>query len=368
MDIPKQKKMGFGASVAACTDYSPHPFQFSSELRAVMEPHLVNGRRAREVAIASVSESVKEAIKTESWFESASSLSTTSYDSHLYRLRQTLADALLNTGGKDVELERFHELVLASDARNKVGAMHRLRDISLRQPFQIAYEAFVLDVALPWLAAVVDGENSGHTTAGAAQHSLLKEAHFQAFPCIRVLQPGEFSLPPHCDAAYGHPLCAINFIVPLTAAPGAGALYCESAEGSEDWAPVTNLGNGFLTKFNGTRCLHWTSENTESTTRVSLDFRVIPGEKLWAAVMKANDDPYAAAGGFYAHAVCGDATQVCRCDKSNIGSSDADGGTFAAAEVGSGPTNPCSCRRCGWSTLGFLPTPDKRVGFPFVGK
>jgi hypothetical protein len=32
---------------------------------------------------------------------------------------------------------------------------------------------------------------------------MLPWVRFQTFPCVRVVQPGEFSIGPHCDAAYG---------------------------------------------------------------------------------------------------------------------------------------------------------------------
>ncbi len=40
--------------------------------------------------------------------------------------------------------------------------------------------------------------------------------YYQAFPCIRIIQPGEFSLGVHCDTAYGFAPTNVNFVVPLT--------------------------------------------------------------------------------------------------------------------------------------------------------
>ena len=40
--------------------------------------------------------------------------------------------------------------------------------------------------------------------------------YYQAFPCVRVVTPGAFSIGPHCDASYGHHPCSVNFYVPLT--------------------------------------------------------------------------------------------------------------------------------------------------------
>lgn len=43
------------------------------------------------------------------------------------------------------------------------------------------------------------------------------------------MQPGEFSLPPHCDSIYGHSVAAINFVAPLTAEVAQSHLYPTTA-------------------------------------------------------------------------------------------------------------------------------------------
>ena len=132
----------------------------------------------------------------------------------------------------------------------------------------------------------------------------------QSFPCIRVIQPGEFSLGVHCDSNYGFAPCNLNVVVPLTPNTtdiGASALYAESAPMREDWhavVPPDGRGEGRAVRFWGcaihpwyykfeffnlpaiahgslpclrcrSQCLHWTSENTSQLTRVSLDFRIV---------------------------------------------------------------------------------------------
>ena len=62
--------------------------------------------------------------------------------------------------------------------------------------------------------------------------------YYQCYPCIRIIQPNEFSIGPHSDVAYGHHPCSINFYIPLTYIGGTSALYLESRQGSEDWHPV----------------------------------------------------------------------------------------------------------------------------------
>ena len=48
--------------------------------------------------------------------------------------------------------------------------------------------------------------------------------------------------------------------------------------GREDWHPIEG-GYGYLKAFAGGACAHWTTENHTKSTRVSVDFRVIPGSR-----------------------------------------------------------------------------------------
>ena len=68
---------------------------------------------------------------------------------------------------------------------------------------------------------------------GPLQHAAV--CRYQAFPCVRLHCPGELTIGPHCDAAYGHEPRTLNVTVPLTAAAGTSALVTESAPGREDW-------------------------------------------------------------------------------------------------------------------------------------
>ena len=57
---------------------------------------------------------------------------------------------------------------------------------------------------------------------------------------------------------------------------GTNSLYVESAPGREDWRPL-ELSHGEIACFDGLHCAHFTAENTTAHTRVSLDFRLVPG-------------------------------------------------------------------------------------------
>jgi hypothetical protein len=131
------------------------------------------------------------------------------------------------------------------------------------QQFQKLFTDFVLQVCAPRFSD--DGS--------------CRTLYFQSFPCLRAIQPDEFSIGPHADVAYGHHPCSINFYIPLTPIYGTASLFLESQPGVEDWHPII-ANYGTVKQFNGGSCLHFTPRNTTSLTRVSLDVRLIPGDRF----------------------------------------------------------------------------------------
>ena len=178
--------------------------------------------------------------------------------------------------------------------------------------------------------------------------------YYQAFPCLRIVQPGEFSIGPHADIAYGHHPGSVNFYIPLTAIgrpdSNASSLFTESRPGSEDWHPI--MGDyGTVTHFGGGTRLHWTTENTTANTRVSLDVRLLHG--TWhvdeATLLDPHNvddgitnDVYRRIPGYYA---------CCRRQQLPTGGANNENGDDTA-----------------WVREGSLPAPDARVGFPWTVK
>jgi hypothetical protein len=117
-----------------------------------------------------------------------------------------------------------------------------------------------------------------HNAERCAQQQ--RSIYYQAFPCIRVVQPGEFSIGPHADISYGHHPATTNFYIPLTPLQGTASLFLESRRGAEDWHPLGGNQYGTAAQFPGATCLHWTPENTTTGTRVSLDLRIVTGHQV----------------------------------------------------------------------------------------
>lgn len=93
---------------------------------------------------------------------------------------------------------------------------------------------------------------------------------------MRVHRPGEFSIGPHCDAQYQLPDGNLNFYLPLTRIWDTNSIYLESEPSAEDFRPLA-LDYGDLVSFYGAYCTHFTARNATDHTRVSLDFRLVPG-------------------------------------------------------------------------------------------
>jgi len=254
----------FGSVLTAATnksafiEYDPFPF----ELRSAIEPQLRKATKKRQDAL----HAVRQATATASLYDATMSQFNSCYSnegmfafdtSNFQFLENFIQSCSLPPNFDLSQLHQTHESreskdeILFSFARNR----HR---------FQELYDDFVRSVCCPFVASL------------AGEHEPVNEIYYQSFPCVRIVRPGEFSIGPHADSAYGHHPCSINFYIPLTRIEGSASLFLESRPGSEDWHPIEGA-YGFVKHFAGAICAHWTPENNTDFTRISLDFRIIPG-------------------------------------------------------------------------------------------
>lgn len=235
---------------------------FESGMRKAMEPYLRKARLQRErcrnrTALqvdASIAGSVGVPyipLRVERPFL---------FDEYSYPLHEILARAL-----QVDNLANVHELRLRPEELLKP-----LLDPQQRREFHEAYDGFVTSFCIPLLHSLAIAKNLLH-----ASSSSQIVYRYQAFPSIRVLQPGATAVAPICDTAVGHSLACLRFHIPLTPSFASNALYTESHPGREDWHPLTakSVGLGYL--FDSARCLYFEMENTTNVTRVSLDFCVM---------------------------------------------------------------------------------------------
>ena len=102
---------------------------------------------------------------------------------------------------------------------------------------------------------------------------------YQKTPGIRFSRPGAKAVYRwHCDgdADHKHPPGEINIILPLTKCYGNNSIWVESIPGLGDYKPLTmDYGEFFIGYLNQQR--HGNKTNDTGQTRVSFDFRVVPG-------------------------------------------------------------------------------------------
>lgn len=270
--VVRQSKPGwFGAAIRPWVDAAGGACElsFDAPLLAAMDPHVEKARQRRAEALAALVPGGR------GWAAAPAPLRVERkcrYDGRRWRLREEFAAAL------HVAPEALSSLHTLAGAKSELlcGLLDRAR----RAAFHECYDRFCRTVAAPRLALAA-------AAAGVrVPRGREVRVRYQAFPCVRVLRPGEFSLGPHCDQAYGHARANINWLVPLTAARGSSALYVERAPGREDWHALAvseaEAAAGCVFVFDGANCVHFTAENASEETRVSLDFRL--------ALFEADDD------------------------------------------------------------------------------
>lgn len=184
-----------------------------------------------------------------------------------------------------------HERVMAAKTR----LLRPLADAAIAAPFLQAYEAMMLDVVAPHVSACY-----------ALEGQQCDRLYYAAFPTLRVQTPSasHATIRPHFDGMYDLPLGSLNFWIPLTRVSEASALWLEGATGvgeivdeigGEIGVEIGGAAEGprspyaraphYLaltdaSRFDGRSTIHFTVPNRSTRTRVSIDFRVVPGARF----------------------------------------------------------------------------------------
>lgn len=188
------------------------------------------------------------------------------WDDSIHHVRTALTTAL---GLANTPLEELHEHI---DAFSPSRASHkrvmiakerllkRLTSQATLRPFTEAFESMILECCAPQVSEAMPTEDT--------------ELWFPVVPTLRVQTPSDeiATIRPHVDGMYDLPDGSMNFWVPLTEVSDHSALWVESEPGLEDFHPLKTP-----SRFDGRRCMHFTLPNRSSKTRVSLDFRCVPG-------------------------------------------------------------------------------------------
>jgi len=102
---------------------------------------------------------------------------------------------------------------------------------------------------------------------------------FQKYPGIRFNRPGAkavYKWHSDGDEDHKHPLGEVNVFLPITRCFGNNSMWYETIPGMGDWRPLEIDYGQFLIGYLN-QCRHGNKTNDTGKTRVSFDFRVIPG-------------------------------------------------------------------------------------------
>lgn len=232
------------------------------------------------------------------------------FDTSKHKIREAFCKAInhsLHTPLHNIHKNCNNDQGKKGNRLEKFNLVKNLLETKIRHEFQQVYEDLVMNVILP----------NAYNACGES------EVYYQAFPCIRIVRPKEFSIGIHADVNYGFNPANVNYYIPLTDLRGSSSLHVESSPGREDWHTL-DYKYGDIYRFHGAMCSHFTTENMSDRTRLSLDFRVIP-----ASLFKIIDDHYSTSDGYY-----------------------------VKAKISNGK----------WCRIDPLPIPDARNGFPFTKK
>lgn len=213
-----------------------------------------------------------------------------------------LHDAARRAASPDALPKKVRRLFAAQGKASKPHAAEALR---------VAYDAFVSEWAAPHVAAWYGGD--------------LEKVYVQTSPSLRVSVPGKTTGRRHRDRDYGHQPGQLNFWLPLAGASGSSVLFVEQYPPSpggtrrERRSAAMPLEGDFgcVHRFYGNGAYHFTKPNEEAHTRVSLDFRAVPGP-LYEDDYEASRHPPTGAqqfflGGYYAEVLrVGDAWSLVR--------------------------------------------------------
>jgi len=166
------------------------------------------------------------------------------------------------------------------------------------------YREFICEEVAPEIATIFES-----TSVGGARCTGVA---FQANPSLRVVTPSIYAAGRrHRDSDYGHQPAQINYWLPLSRACGSNTLHVEGLK-KNDMTMVTPLEGdfGMMHRFHGNDLFHFTLPNDTEHTRVSLDFRVVPGplydNDYPSSRNELNGKQAFFLGGYYAWADCSD--------------------------------------------------------------
>ena len=111
-----------------------------------------------------------------------------------------------------------------------------------------------------------------------------EEIVYQKIPTFRLHFPGNIAVGEYHkdkwyrDSEWHEEVCEMNFYLPFTDAYGTNTIWVESQEDKGDYKAMS-VKYGECIQWDGVNLTHGNKENISNSTRISVDFRVIPFSK-----------------------------------------------------------------------------------------
>ena len=180
----------YGADLRRCLGDDPKAPDFENGVRKAMEPHLQTARRDRQnirkpshlqidASIPSYVGIPYTSLRDERRFL---------FDEHSYPIHEVLSQTL---GIADLSLLHEHPV------QDMVHILAPLLSRDGRRRFHASYDSFVTGFCIPLLHSIAMEKGLFHTKTSNTPSKVYYR--YQAFPCLSIVRPGEFSIGPHCD-------------------------------------------------------------------------------------------------------------------------------------------------------------------------
>ena len=155
--------------------------------------------------------------------------------------------------------------VLGATDLEKIHCVDKIKTLNMSPTSNQLSKSFssILETYQSFVSEVLDKEFGGIS-------------YYQSPPSFRFHYSGLGSSVFHRDRDFGVEQGRINVWIPLTSVWGDNALWIEEKEGADNHRPMV-MDYGQMLLFDGVNIGHGSRINTTSSTRVSFDFRFLPG-------------------------------------------------------------------------------------------
>lgn len=214
-------------------------------------------------------------------------MQTLFYSTDQFNFYEVISTKLQCSNLEDIHLQKeFNYHTVFKRQNDQSTHYHKaFYDLARTQEFSDLYKGFLQEIIKPYF------------------HN--REIVYQSIPTFRLHFPqniavGEY----HRDRNYrdidwAKKVKETNFFLPFTKAFGTNTIWVESQEGKEDFSPI-EVEYGQVVAWDGANLLHGNKTNTETKTRISVDFRVMLKENyLPSTAGSINTKSKFAIGGYY---------------------------------------------------------------------